>query len=359
MKRQIDFQLLKIIGIYYGAIKVISFSVSLGMWIKDAKEPLHWFRLIFHYLIFDWITVTLSIMLLAILVKIMFVKKIKIKYTIVIHLMLSIVFNAVLFIGSLVSLNIFYNVKVQDLLSRIRVSNFLKLFDYNFIIYTVMMGMIYVYYYWKEFKESERKRLILKEQMSEIQANILKYQLHPHFFFNTLNSISALIDYDPKVAQNTLADFSDLLRDLLYLKDTNFMTIKEEMNILDKYIDIMKIRYSGHLIIKKHIDKGLDYALIPTLILQPIFENSLMHGYSYNNTKLEIEFSIVKIDEQILIIIENNGKLLEENIVFGTGLKNTKDRLKTLYDDNYKFVFCNKEDKKGVITKIVIPCIYE
>jgi sensor histidine kinase YesM len=238
----------------------------------------------------------------------------------------------------------------------------LNITDYSnnhFLIYFINVFIIYTYYYVNKTNDIELEKANLQRQLSDVKVNILKYQLHPHFFFNTLNSISQLIEVDKKLAQNTLADFSDLLRDIVYLKDTNFLNLGKEIDILSKYLAIMSIRFSDDLKINIDVQEGLDDILIPSLMIQPILENSFKHGYSYENTSLKIDISIKKNNENLEIIIKNNGERLPEKVSYGTGLKNTDERLKSLYNENYKFSIENNLDNTGVITEIIFPVKYE
>ena len=128
------------------------------------------------------------------------------------------------------------------------------------------------------------------------------------------------------------------------------------MDILNKYIDIMRIRFSDDLEVTINVEKNIENVLIPSLIFQPILENSFKYGYSYNKTKLKINLNIFKEMNNLVIEIENDGQLLKnKNIKYGTGLKNTEDRLKTLYNDNYKFSIKNNKDLSGVKTIIQFP----
>lgn len=238
----------------------------------------------------------------------------------------------------------------------------LNIVDYSnvhFLIYFTNVFIVNTYYYLDKIKSTEVQKAKLKQQLSDVKVNILKYQLHPHFFFNTLNSISHLIEVDKTLAQNTLADFSDLLRDIVYLKDTNFLNLGKEIDILKRYLDIMSIRFSDHLEVNLNVQKDLEDVLIPSLIIQPIIENSFNHGYSDKNTSLKIEISIKKNKDYLEIKIKNNGApLAKNNVIYGTGLKNTIERLETLYDD-YKFSIKNIPNKKGVVTKLAFPIKYE
>lgn len=186
--------------------------------------------------------------------------------------------------------------------------------------------------------------------------NLLKHLLNPHFFFNTLNSISTLIETDAKLAQNILADLSDLLRDTVNLKDTSFVCIKEEMNILKKYIDIMCIRFSNDLEITMNIENGLDEIFIPSLILLPIIESTINNGYSYDHTKLKIKLELFKRMSNLVMEIENDGQfLINEKTKYETVLKDTEDRLNKLYHDKYLFSIENNKNLSGFKTIIQLP----
>ncbi|WP_191858805.1 sensor histidine kinase [Hanstruepera ponticola] len=235
------------------------------------------------------------------------------------------------------------------------VFNIVNYSDRHFMFYFVNVFIIYTYFYINKSSQIELQKAQLKQQLTNVQVNVLKYQLHPHFFFNTLNSISTLIETDAKLAQNTLADFSNLLRDILFLKDTNLMPLSVEMKILKRYIDIMSIRFSDHLKVSIHVEDNLGDVLIPSLILQPILENSIKHGYSYDSTDLKIDIDIFQKESNLHIEVINNGEPLSENIKYGTGLKNTVDRLITLYENNFIFSIENRKDKIGVITQMIIP----
>ncbi len=198
----------------------------------------------------------------------------------------------------------------------------------------------------------------MANQLTNAKLNVLKYKLHPHFLFNTLNSISSLIETDTKLAQDTVADFGDLLRDLLDLKDSSLIPLHEEISISKRYLDIMSLRFSDHLTVTINVDKNIDYILVPSLILLPILENSIKHGYSYNTTNLKIELSITLKNKKVHITVENNGEPLKTTkAIYGNGLQNTIDRLRILFNNSYTYSMKNINNKKGIITTIIIPLI--
>jgi LytS/YehU family sensor histidine kinase len=219
-----------------------------------------------------------------------------------------------------------------------------------------MISIVYSFYYFQKTQKVELEKSQLSNQLSNARLNVLKYKLHPHFLFNTLNSISSLIESDTKLAQDTIADFGDLLRDLLELKDTSLIPLQEELTISKRYLDIMSLRFSDHLTVSINIEKNIDHVLVPSLILLPIIENSIKHGYSYNITKLEIELSILLKNNKIHITVKNNGEPLKTTKpTYGNGLQNTVDRLRLLYNNSYTYSMKNLQNKKGVITTIIIP----
>lgn len=232
----------------------------------------------------------------------------------------------------------------------------ISVLDLNFLVYFSMISIVYSYYYFQRIQESELERAILTSQLTNAKLNILKYQLHPHFLFNTLNSISSLIQTDAKLAQDTIADFGGLLRDLLDLKDTSLITLKEELNISKRYLDIMTLRFSDHLAVAVNIEKDIEQVMVPSLILLPIIENCIKHGYSFDNTSLKIEISVTTKKDKIIFSIKNNGATLESNSKRkGQGLQNTIDRLDLLYKSNYKYTFTKQKNNIGVVTTIIIP----
>jgi LytS/YehU family sensor histidine kinase len=223
-----------------------------------------------------------------------------------------------------------------------------------------MVLIIYTFYYIKKNKEVEIETAIIKTQLTNAKLNLLKSNLQPHFLFNTLNSISALVDINKKQAQNTIADLGHLLRELLDIGNKNLINLEQELNMLVRYINIIEVRFSDHFLFTSDIDDELLNSSFPSLLLQPIIENSIKHGYDYEITDLEVHLSIEKENDRILISISNNGKMLEKEFTLSEkniGIKNTIERLKTTYNNDYQFLMKNKNNKSGIITHISIPYI--
>lgn len=356
MKKFIDKKLFFILCLFYVIYNIINIiKNSILKYYKIDNVNTSWLKFIFDSVIVESFFSVAIIIFIIVVTRKMIDKSYKWYVIFGVHILLSLVSVIIVYIAYDVYLYYFGNIVIKRsfdyyLLNIVNYSNT------HFLIYFVNVFIIYTYYYVDKLKDAELQRAQIKQQLTNVQVNVLKYQLHPHFFFNTLNSISSLIDIDPKLAQNTLADFSDLLRDLLFLKDTNLMPLSVEMKILKRYIDIMSIRFSDHLKVDINIDENLDDVLIPSLILQPIIENNIKHGYSYDFTELEISISIFKKEENLVIEIKNNGAPLNlKTLKYGTGLKNTEDRLKTLYNDAFVLSIQNRTPENGVKTILSFP----
>ena len=173
----------------------------------------------------------------------------------------------------------------------------------HFLGYIGFVAIIYCYYYINQYSKIEIQKSQLAQQFTNVKLEMLKAQLNPHFLFNTLHSISSLVKEDPSKAQNMLVSLGDLLREIIFIKHEEKISLEKELEILTKYLDIMLIRFSDHLTIDIKIDHSLDKALVPSLLTQPIIENSIKYGYSSNHTHLEIKLRVYAKDGQLIIHI--------------------------------------------------------
>lgn len=238
--------------------------------------------------------------------------------------------------------------------------NTLNLIELYFLIFASLLFIIYIYYYIKELKSREQEKRELQEELVNAKLSILKSQMQPHFLFNTLNSISSLIDESRSKAQNTIADLSSFLRQVLNIGESNVVKLKVELDLLEKYIRIMKVRYGHHLEVNHQVDFECYQYKVPALMLQPIAENAIQHGYSRNHKTLKIDFRIKAEDNFLIIRAYNNGQLIEVNEnVFnrGIGLSNLRQRLDKIYGPDASINIYNSinQIENGVVVDIKIP----
>lgn len=359
MNKYIDIRLIKILIAFYSAVSLISlFKISYIKLKGLGFLNLTWSSILIEIILIDFIVVVIFMIIIAMTSKVMIIRKLNWKYIILIHLFFSILFGLFIYFFQF----LFHLLLGEINLSKTNLSEYfpgiISTIDLNFLVYICMISIIYSYYYFLKIQITESERNKLDSQLKNAKLNILKHKIHPHFLFNTLNTISSLVVTDSKLAQNTIADFGDLLRDLLSLNDTSLITVKEEISISKRYLDIMDLRFSDHLSVDISIDSKIEKELIPSLILLPIIENSIKHGYSYNYLNLEIKLAVFKKNKKIIIYISNNGVPLKKDAIkYNNGLTDTIERLNLLYKNNYTFTMKNLEEDKGIFTEIILPCV--
>lgn len=231
-------------------------------------------------------------------------------------------------------------------------------FEWYFLIYWGIIIVGYAFEYYQQIQQNEINALQLESRLVKAQLQALKMQLHPHFLFNTLNTISAQIRFDEKKAAITmLAGLSDLLRRALQQREKQLLPLSEEISFIKQYLEIEKTRFKHNLDLKLDIGTGTGLIEVPGFLLQPIVENAIYHGLTkkIGAQRLEIKTSIT--NEHLLITIYNDGPPLPEGFVpgqsSGIGLSSTVDRLQQLYGENHKFELTNAE--QGVLATLSLP----
>ena len=241
-------------------------------------------------------------------------------------------------------------------------SSFLGSFYLGLLIYGVIIFGSQAYLRNKNYAEQERKNSLLEAQLIEAQLQALKMQLQPHFLFNTLNSISSLVNKNPLQAQTMIAKLGDFLRMTLDFNKNQMVLLSEELNFLRSYLEIEQIRFSEKLQVIFNVDENVTNAVVPHLVLQPIVENSVKHGISQITEGGKIEIIAQKSADKLILQVKDNGRnQTQSNISKGnrkTGLANVKARLQRLYGDDFSFEM-NSEIDKGTIVTITIPLSFD
>ncbi|MCZ4318839.1 histidine kinase [Aequorivita viscosa] len=360
-KKYIDLKLILLLGGFYALFDLVLIAKTAYMQVfgMEKMEVFSWSRFLIDNLLFDYIIVLSFMTLIAISTKRFLRKNYSWTKIISTHILFSLLIG--MFIRLIVDL-------YYILLGRITfaeydfersIFRFMYVIDLNFLIYFAMVFIIYTYYYVKEVKKAEKKQGKLEAQLVNTRMKMLSSQLQPHFLFNTLNSIAVLTDIDASKAKDTIADLSDFLREILYDNDSNRIPLEKELRILEFYLNIIKVRFTDHLKILTEIDESLLQKMVPALLLQPILENSIKHGYDFNHTDLEILVKIYAEEKNLIIKVENDGApvTVAHGLLLkrGMGLANINDRLNNLYGNNYFFEVRNRNDGAGIETIIKIP----
>ena len=182
---------------------------------------------------------------------------------------------------------------------------------------------------------TEQRMLALEAEMTKGQLQQLRYQINPHFFMNTLNNIHALVDIDPQKAKSTIIELSSLMRYVLYDSPDGMLTIDKEKLFLEKYLDIMSIRYSDKVTIKAEFDVEGKEAKIPSMLLVTFLENAFKHGVTYKKES-RIDTSLRIEDDRILFSCSNTKRSEGKESQGGIGIENARKRLDLIYGTDYK-----------------------
>lgn len=213
-----------------------------------------------------------------------------------------------------------------------------------------------------EVKEELLKRISAQTIARDAQIKMLRYQLNPHFLCNTLNAINSLIETEEStVAQNMTVKLSKFLRYSLDHNPDNKIALKNEINALNLYLDIEKTRFGERLKLDFQIDEQAQTAKIPSLLLQPVIENSMKHVIAQNEEGGTISLKAKVIEQQLILEMSDTGSgvkmgtsKLQISQGRGVGLRNIDQRLKVLYQNNYSFEL-NISASGGLKTTIKIP----
>ena len=199
----------------------------------------------------------------------------------------------------------------------------------------------------------------LHAQLAEARLAALRTQLNPHFLFNTLHAVSTLVERDPRGVRRMIARLSELLRTSLDGGDEQEVPLEKEIAFLDRYLEIMQIRFQGRLEVGRRVDADVTDALVPTLILQPLVENAVMHGVSKVAGAGMIEIAAYRDDDELVLSVRDNGPGLTGGAGgpegSGVGLANTRARLEQLYGPDQSLVFRVPAEGTGLVAEVRLP----
>ena len=230
--------------------------------------------------------------------------------------------------------------------------------DFGSILYGLIVLMHYASEYYRRYQRELVRAAALQTQLAQAQVRTLKMQLHPHFLFNTLNSISALIQDDPEGAEAMIARLSDLLRKALDSSGAEEIPLRQEVEFLNLYLEIERIRFEERLQVEFDIDEEAENALVPNMLLQPLVENAIRHGIANRPRDGKIQISARRRGRDLLLKIADNGAGIPPLEIFslkeGVGLASTRGRLERLYGYGQRLQL-EPAAEGGMIARIVLP----
>lgn len=224
----------------------------------------------------------------------------------------------------------------------------------NFTVVFCLWNVIYFgFQYFQNYKRNEINSLRYLAASRESELNNLKAQLNPHFMFNSMNSIRALIDENPSKAKLAITQLSNILRNTLMMDKGKKIVLKDEINLVKDYLNLEHIRYEERLSYKINVSEDVQNCRIPPFIIQSQVENAIKHGISILPGNGNIIIEAFKLANILKIKVSNTGKLNNETPLTGIGFKNSIQRLELLYGNHGK-IFIN-EVNDLVVVEINIP----
>jgi two-component system LytT family sensor kinase len=230
-------------------------------------------------------------------------------------------------------------------------------FDWEMMTYWAIVGLSHAVLYYRESRDRAVRASQLETRLVEAQLKTLQQQLHPHFLFNTLHAVSALMHRDVEAADRTLMRLSDLLRLTLENIGQQEILLQAELDFLTKYLQIEQTRFADRLIVRFDVQPETLDTLVPNLILQPLVENAIKHGVAKKAGPGHIDISARRDGDKLRMEVRDDGVGLSEDALTalqkGIGVSTTRARLQHLFGADYRFEF--HRQTAGLTVVVAIP----
>jgi len=322
----------------YAAINLFFFKLSYNTNFKDILLFLIWLPL--------GITITHAYRFIVLKYNVL---KVNLFFQIPIIIISSLIMSILFFIINIGIVNLFSHTPEQvDLLAA--TSKILSLV----LIFIIWSVIYFGFHFFDNYKRTEIQNLRLEANTKEVELNKLKSQLNPHFMFNSMNSIRALVDEDPKKAKVAITQLSNILRNTLMMHKNKYITLEEELALVKDYLELEHIRFEERLNFNFSIDPNTLSLNVPPMMIQTLVENGIKHGIGKYPEGGHISINALKTENGFEIEIINTGQLmLQTKSDSGVGVENTTNRLELLFGKKASFSLKNLDDKH-VISKITI-----
>ncbi len=322
----------------YAAINLFFFKLSYNTNFKDILLFLIWLPL--------GITITHAYRYIILKYNVL---KVNLFFQIPIIIVSSLIMSILFFIINIGIVNLFSQTSEQiDLLAA--TSKILSLV----LIFIIWSVIYFGFHFFDNYKRTEIQNLRLEANTKEVELNKLKSQLNPHFMFNSMNSIRALVDEDPKKAKVAITQLSNILRNTLMMHKNKYITLEEELALVKDYLELEHIRFEERLNFNFSIDPNTLALSVPPMMIQTLVENGIKHGISKYPDGGSISINTIKKNIGFEIEIINTGQLGDVTKTdSGFGIANTTNRLELLFGKKASFSIKNLDDKH-VISEITI-----
>lgn len=226
---------------------------------------------------------------------------------------------------------------------------------FTLLVYAVVLTIVVAITQVQIANERAASALRLQADLSRLRVEALQRQLHPHFIFNTLNAVSAMMHTDVDTAEEMIAALADLLRAATGKSNSPVVPLREELHLLDRYALIMKLRYGERLVVHVSAEPRALEASFPTFTLQPLVENAIVHGLEKTSAGIRVDVSCRLHSDKLLVEINDDGAAPDTvTMQEGVGIGNTRARLAELYGDRANFSIVPR-DSRGMCFTLTIP----
>jgi signal transduction histidine kinase len=223
------------------------------------------------------------------------------------------------------------------------------------LVYWAMVAAVQYAEQQRLVRDRELRASHLETELARAQIDALRMQLHPHFLFNTLNAISGLMREDVEAADAMLTQLGELLRTTLQNEDRQRVPLAEEIAWIRTYLQIQQTRFGPRLGVDVEVPAACEGALVPTLILQPIVENAIRHGFAVTPGPGHLSIAARTAGGSLHIDVEDEGPGVPEPVREGYGLRNTRSRLHALYGDAASLTVRCRDGGRGTRSRIEFP----
>jgi signal transduction histidine kinase len=252
----------------------------------------------------------------------------------------------------------------SELTAQRLISDLVTSFDYQAMVYWVMLAMHQGALYYRKYQEGKLRASQLEAQLAQAQLSGLKMQLHPHFLFNTLHNINSMMYESVDRASEMICGLSDFLRISLENSGLHQIPLERELDFIERYLEIERNRFDERLEVDFRVDDAALHTLVPNLLLQPLVENAIKHGIARSARGGKIIISAKERNGTLSVCVANTGPSLSSDSLsgapfsLGIGLANTRARLRALYGEDARFELRNRPEG-GVEAVITLPARQE
>lgn len=210
---------------------------------------------------------------------------------------------------------------------------------------------------YRELKYQKLRAVNLQAAFTQSRLQSLRMQLNPHFLFNTLNAAVALVSSRPKVAEQMLVRLADLLRRTLRDGEVDFINVDREADFVRNYLEVQRLRFPDRLSFHVEIEPQAMQAAVPSLLLQPLAENAVVHSVAADAEQIRVDVWIRRVANGLELTVRNSAAAAHRpDVRLGVGLANTRERLKTLFEADYELELI-REAAGSVVARVRIPYI--